>query len=107
MDGLIHWNQAGFFKGRSIANHIRTIDDVINLAKKEQVPGIITSLDYSKAFDSINKGAILHTLKIFNFGPIFIKLVKTLISETEACVQNGGWLSEWFNTERGSDKVVE
>ncbi|MCP3931562.1 MAG: hypothetical protein GY705_20955 [Bacteroidetes bacterium] len=101
MDSLIHNDQVGFLKGRSMANHIRTIDDVISLAKEHHREGIVTSLDYQKAFDSIEKATILHTLKLFNFGPFFIKLIKTLISNTEACVQNGGWLSGWFSTSRG------
>ena len=33
MDTLVHPDQAGFIKGRSISDHIRTIDDTIALAK--------------------------------------------------------------------------
>ena len=28
-------------------------------------------------------------------------MVKTVTEGTERCIQNGGWLSSWFSTERG------
>ena len=37
----------------------------------------------------------------FGFGPNFIIYVETILSETEASVKNGGWLSHWFKTTRG------
>ena len=86
---------------RTIADHIRMIDDVTTLARHKKAEGIVTSLDYKKAFDSIEKESILHMLNKFNFGPYFTRLVRTLISNTEASIQNGGWISGWFETVRG------
>ena len=101
MPSIIHTSQSGFIKGRSIVDHIRLIDDIINFSGKKKSPGMIVSLDYQKAFDSIEKSSILSALQKFNFGSNFIKLVSTLINNTESCVQNGGWLSGFFDVERG------
>ena len=98
---LIHPNQAGFIKNRNISKHLRLLDDVINLCNKENIPGILASLDYRKAFDTVSKAAITAALQKFNFGPVFINYVKTLLNDTQACVKNAGWLSSWFNTSRG------
>ena len=98
---LIHTTQSGFVKGRSIVDHIRIIDDIINLSKQHNTPGMVVSLDYSKAFDSVEKSSILAALRKFNFGSYFIKLVSTLISNSESCIQNGGWLSDFFEVQRG------
>ena len=101
LPSIIHTTQSGFVKGRSIVDHIRLIDDIINLSRQHNMPGMIVSLDYQKAFDSIEKSSIISALQKFNFGSNFINLVNTLINKTESCVQNGGWLSGFFDVERG------
>ena len=98
---LININQSGFMKNRSISDHIRTLDDLICLTNSTNQSGMIVSLDFAKAFDSIDTGAIFSTLERFNFGNHFINMTKTLIKNNKSCVQNGGWLSDWFNIERG------
>ena len=37
----------------------------------------------------------------FNFGHLFINMIKTLTNNNESCVQNGGWLSGWYDIQRG------
>ena len=98
---IIHVNQVGYIPGRSISDHIRLIDDIINYSDSHQTPGILTSLDFKKAFDTVSKGSIIATMHKFGFGPNFIIYVETILSETEASVKNGGWLSHWFKTTRG------
>ena len=98
---LININQSGFMKNRSISDHIRTLDDLICLTNSTNQSGMIVSLDFAKAFDSIDSGAIFSALERFNFGTPFINMTKTLIKNNKSCVQNGGWLSDWFNIERG------
>ena len=98
---IINENQVGYIKGRSISSHIRLIDDIINLSNIEDLPGLVVSLDYSKAFDTVSKISILKTLEKFNFGPVFLSYIKTILNNTEASIKNAGWLSEWFKTNRG------
>ena len=101
MKKIVHENQSGFIKGRNITTHIRLLDDLIKYADNEQLGGIVVSLDYKKAFDTIDKECIVAALKKFNFGAQFIKFISTILSKTESAVKNGGWLSEWFQTDRG------
>ena len=98
---LIHVNQVGYIPGRSISDHIRIIDDIINFSATNNIPGILTSLDFKKAFDTVSKSSIIATMKKFGFGPNFLKYVETILSDTEASVKNGGWFSHWFKTTRG------
>ena len=51
----IHENQSGFIKGRNISSHIRLIDDIILFTDREQLEGLVVSLDYPKAFDTVEK----------------------------------------------------
>ena len=98
---IISGNQVAYIKGRSITEHIRLIDDIINISNTNNLPGFVVSLDFQKAFDTISKSAILAALKKFNFGPIFIGYVETILTGTEAAIKNGGWISEYFETSRG------
>ena len=93
---LINSNQSGFLKGRSITDHIRLLDDLINLSYNHDKPGMIVSLDYEKAFDSIEKDTIYSTFNKFNFGQHFIKMIKVLMTNSESAVQNGGWISSFL-----------
>ena len=101
LDSIININQSGFMRGRSIADHLRYIDDILNLTSTQNIDGMLISLDYEKAFDSINRDSIIAAMKIFGFGEYFIQCVKTLLYISESCVQNGGWLSSFFSTTRG------
>ena len=98
---LVNDNQVGYIKGRNINDHIRFIDDMINYAKVERLPGILVSLDYRKAFDTVSKQAILASLDKLNFGPVFAQYVTTILNDTEATIKNAGWCSDWFKTTRG------
>ena len=98
LDFIISPNQSGFMKGRNISDHIRLIDDAINLSDKFNNPGMLVSLDFEKAFDSISNSTILSALKIFNFGDSFIHMVQTLTNKSESCILNLGWLSGFYNT---------
>ena len=60
---LLNENQSGFIKGRQISTHIRLLDDVTRYLDIENIDGLIVSLDYQKAFDSVNK-EIIHCSKV-------------------------------------------
>ena len=98
---IVHNSQKGYIKGRSISDSIRIIDDYINISNHTKTPGLLVSVDFQKAFDSVEKSAIISTLKKFNFGETFINYIQVLLEDTYACVRNGGWLSPWFETQRG------
>ncbi|GFS09237.1 retrovirus-related Pol polyprotein from type-1 retrotransposable element R2 [Elysia marginata] len=98
---IVHENQSGFISGRKICSHIRLLDDIIRYTGTEKTEGIVVSLDYKKAFDSVYKEAILAALKEFNFGPNFIKYIETILSNTESATKKGVWMSKFNKTEKG------
>ena len=98
---LVSDDQVGYIKGRNINDHIRFIDDIINYSKIKHIQGLIVSLDYRKAFATVCKDAIITSLKKFNFGPIFIQYVATIINGAESSIKNAGWISRFFQTSKG------
>ena len=49
---LVHSDQTGFVKDRYIGENIRFISDIMEQTRKDNIPGIFVSLDFSKAFDT-------------------------------------------------------
>jgi len=50
---LINSDQTGFIKERYIGENIRLIIDTMEYTKKHNIQGILVSLDFRKAFDSL------------------------------------------------------
>ena len=101
LDNIIHEDQKGFIKGRFIGENIRQTYDIFFEAKKQNVPGLLTVIDFEKAFDSVSWNFIKETLVFFNFGPSIIKWIETFYNQAQSCVIQNGHLSEFFNLGRG------
>ena len=101
IDTVIHTNQKGFIKGRNISDLIRLIDDSILMTRQYSLPGLMVSVDFRKAFDSVSKNSILNALNIFKFGPTMLKFISVLINNNESSVRNGGWYSSFFPCQKG------
>ena len=54
LQDLIHKNQKGFMAGRFIGEIIRFICDVLFVTKHQNIPGLILSIDFEKAFDKVS-----------------------------------------------------
>ena len=50
---LVHTDQTGFMKGRYIGENLRLINDVMEYTMSENKGGILISLDFKKAFDTL------------------------------------------------------
>ena len=50
LPSVIHPDQTGFMKGRSIGHNIRLINDIIQQTELQKIPGILLFLDFQKAF---------------------------------------------------------
>ena len=96
LEKLIGKQQKGFMKGRQIFHIHRIIDDLLEMQRKSNLPGIILALDFKQAFDAISIHCIIKSLEIFGFGPNFIKWITILNTQRQSCVKNGGYISELF-----------
>ena len=99
---IIHSDQTGFVKNRYMAVNIRTVQDTIKYLNIKGLLGILMSIDFEKAFDSIRWDFIIEALKTFNFGENFITWVRLIYTDIKACVINNGFTSEWFGLSKGT-----
>ena len=51
---LIHTDQTGFIAGRYIGENIRLIYDIMQYTEENSIPGLLLSVDFEKAFDSVS-----------------------------------------------------
>ena len=98
---LINNDQTGFLRGRFIGENIRLIDSVINYTSVKKMLGLLLFLDFEKAFDTLEWSFIQKTLISFGFGPSIVQWFKTFYNNTESCILNNGWASNFFLVHRG------
>jgi hypothetical protein len=98
---LISHDQNGCMKQRSAFSNIRSTIDIITHVNEENLHGILTYIDFHKAFDTVNWAFMKKVLRELNFGPFFIKCIETMYNKIETCVINNGNISEFFKPTRG------
>ena len=101
LDSLIHEDQKGFISGRCISENIRLIYDVLFETKNQELPGLILSIDFEKAFDTVSWEFIERVLQYFNFGPSLISWIKLFQTGSESCIIQNGFMSDFLNLKRG------
>ena len=105
LNSVIHFNQCAYVKDtiedRSTFDPLRSIEDIMQFTKIENVHGWLVAIDFQKAFDSVNWHFLYETLHCFRFGPSFIKWVKTFYCDITSCIMNNGYSRGYFEIERG------
>ena len=98
---VINADQTGNIKGRYMGENVRLISDIISYTAAKNLPGLAISLDFEKAFDSIEWNFLFKALDKLNFGPDLKNWVQTFYCNITSCVTNNGYACDFFNLERG------
>ena len=85
----------------NIGEIIMNVLEAVVISNFHKKPGMILLIDFSKAFDSINHEFIYETLQFLNFGPYFIKIVKTMLNSRKCNLMVDGYPTKQFNILRG------
>lgn len=102
LPSIIHPDQTSSVPGRSIAQTTAFIRDLIDYVNRNNLPGAIICLDQMKAFDRVDWKFMFKTLRRFGFGPQFINWVQLCYTDITSSVKNNGFLSTFFELERGT-----
>ena len=98
---IIHADQNAFVKGRSIFDAVRTINDMVDYTKRNNLSGFLIAIDFEKVFDTLNFNFLIRTLHKFNFGPSFTHWIRVLYNNVSSCVMNNGFTTAPFMLGRG------
>ncbi len=97
---IINDDQPGYLKGQYIGQNVRILEDVTFFTKQTKSPDILLSIDFGKAFDSLNWNFPFKTLQHVNFGRTFISYLKTMYNNIESTVLNNGTTCNYFKLQR-------
>nr|GAT50733.1 predicted protein [Mycena chlorophos] len=98
---LINRDQAGFMKGRGIADQVFLTQSIIEYSEEELQNGVVVALDQEKAYDRISHRYLWRTLEKSGIPPEFIQTVKYLYEGAQTKVIVNGEVSSAFNITRG------
>ena len=93
---LISGCQKAYQNTNNIGEIILDVLEIIAISNFHKKPGMILLIDFSKAFDSINHEFIYESLNFFNFGPYFVKIVKTMLNSRKCNLMIDGYPTKQF-----------
>ena len=98
---IIHLDQTGYVKNRYIGCNVRNVIDIYEHCETNNIGGAIISIDFKKAFDSLEHNFLYKVLEKFNFGNELITWVQMAYKCPQFRVTNNGWISGKHKMERG------
>ena len=101
LPSIVKEDQTCSVPDRSIFQNVYLIRDVIEHAKYKNQPTYIISYDFQNAFDSVDHGYVLETLRRYNFGPRYMNFIKTIYTGRKVQVMNNGELTLSIPLDRG------
>ena len=103
-NSILSPRQAGFRPGRSTLDQILYFSQSISDGLNKPKPGsrtILSTIDFSKAFDSVWHPALFHKLVLFGFPFCSACWTQSFLSERRACVVYQNHISRSFRVRRG------
>ncbi|CAM2117103.1 unnamed protein product [Caretta caretta] len=86
---------------RSIFDNLFLVRDLLELGRRDSLSFALLSLDQEKAFDRVDHGYLLNTLRAFGFGPQFVGFLRVLYASAECLVKLNWTLTESVSFGRG------
>jgi len=71
---VVHYDQNAFVKGRTIFDAVGIINDIMDYTKMKGYEGIMSAIDFKKAFDSLSLDFLFKSLELF--GTVFNCILK-------------------------------
>ena len=99
---IISSKQTAYVKDRFIGEGARLISDILEVTNTLNIEGYMLTIDFEKAFDSLNHTFIIEVLIKLQFPNNFIEWIKVFLNKQESCVINNGTTTKYFPLEAGA-----
>ena len=84
-----------------MSDSLRTLLDILDDTVARNISGMLMTIDFEKAFDSVNLKYLNKALESFNFGESVRKWVTIFYNNVSSCVMNKNATSAYFDISRG------
>ena len=101
LEHIVETDQTCNIPGRNIFQSMSHIRDVINYANENELDAYVLTIDQMKAFDRVDRGFLMKTLRTYGFGEDFTHYVETLYRKTTSKIKANGYTSVAFELTRG------
>ncbi|KAG8100647.1 hypothetical protein GUJ93_ZPchr0013g35164 [Zizania palustris] len=101
MPSIIHGNQYGFVKGRSIQDCLAWTFEYTHQCHCSKDPVALLKLDFEKAFDTVEHSTILLMLSHLGFPSCWIRWISSLLLSAHSAVVLNGIIGKFFTCKRG------
>ena len=88
VDPLLRKNQNGFRRGRSTLSQILSLRRIIEECKLSNRDLALVFVDFSKAFDSVDRDRMFEILKLYGIPDKIISAIKVLYSNTTSTIMS-------------------
>jgi hypothetical protein len=99
---VISSKQTAYVKNRFIGEGARLISDILEVTNTLNIEGYMITIDFEKAFDSLNHTFLIEALKKLQFPNNFIEWIQIFLNKQESCVINNGTTTKYFSLEAGA-----
>jgi hypothetical protein len=101
IQSIIHDNQYGFIKSRTIQDCLAWAYEYLHFCHKTKKKTVAFKIDFEKAFDKVNHSFILAVLEAKGFGPVWCSWIKQLLTSATSSVLLNGIPGSFFQCKRG------
>jgi hypothetical protein len=86
IDPMLRVNQNGFRPKRTTVAQILALRRIIEEVKRNNLPAVLTFIDFKKAFDSIHRSKMMKILKAYGIPPNLLCAIDNMYTNTRAKV---------------------
>ena len=101
LDEKMREGQSGFRRGRSYADQIFVLRNIIEQSVEWRKEVVVNFIDFKKAFDSLHRPSMWNTLRSYGLPIKIINVIKLLYEGSTSCVRVGGRNTESFEITSG------
>lgn len=102
LPSIVNIDQTGFMPGKSTDTNLRRLFTHLQIKPGSYSARVVDSIDFEKAFDSVDWRFMFKVLESMGFGPRFWQWVSMLYRCPKVAVQLGPPVSEFFKVGRGT-----
>ena len=101
IDKILRPNQNGFRRNRSTTGQILTVRRIIEGVREKNLEACIIFVDFSKAFDSIDRVSMSEIMKAYGIPIVVIRAIMMLYTNTKSLVRSPDGDTEFFDINAG------